>query len=303
LLGGGDRLFHEGLGDAFAVLRDDGAAAFRSHGPVGAATVALSAERGGRLTATDLDAYQVVVAPARTVPFAGHRVSARTDLLDLLGTLQRLPEGVGQLDVADRAVAWVRALIGPDHPFGTTNVCAVDADGDACAITTSLGLGAGDWVPGFGIHLNSMLGEGELMVGGLDPGHRVHSMMCPLVATDDAGLALVAGAAGGSRIRSGLVQTVTGVLAEGVHPVHAVDRPRLNPVLGDPVPGDPHGSTLPPLVHLEPGLPERVADALLGAGTRVHRWDGPSAYFGGVSMVGRGGAAADHRRDGAVAVP
>jgi gamma-glutamyltranspeptidase/glutathione hydrolase len=300
MLAGGQRLFHEGLAAAFAALRDEGPDAFRSRGPVGAATVALSAARGGRLTAADLDAYTVEVADARRVPFAGHVVCARTDLLDLLGTLARLPADIGRIGAAPRALAWVAALLGTEHPHGTTNVCAVDAQGDACAVTTSLGLGAGDWVPGFGIHLNSMLGEGELMVGGLDPGHRVHSMMCPVVAVDDGRLALVAGAAGGSRIRSALVQTLTGVLAEDVPPVAAVDRPRLNPVPGDPLPG---GGRKPPLVHVEPGFPADVVQALHAAGYRVHDWQEPSPYFGGVSMVGRGGPAADHRRDGAVALP
>ena len=35
----------------------------------------------------------------------------------------------------------------------------VDGDGNACVLTTSLGLGSGDWVPGLDLHLNSMLGE------------------------------------------------------------------------------------------------------------------------------------------------
>jgi gamma-glutamyltranspeptidase/glutathione hydrolase len=39
----------------------------------------------------------------------------------------------------------------------------VDAQGDGCVITTSLGLGSGVWVDGYGVHLNSMIGEGELV--------------------------------------------------------------------------------------------------------------------------------------------
>ena len=48
-------------------------------------------------------------------------------------------------------------------------------------ITTTLGLGAGVWLPGLGINLNSMLGEGELITDDLAPGERMSSMMCPLV--------------------------------------------------------------------------------------------------------------------------
>ena len=90
---------------------------------------------------------------------------------------------------------------------------AVDAQGDGCAITTSLGLGSGVWVPGYGVHLNSMMGEGELLRGLVAPGQRMGSMMSPLVALDDDGaLAALAGAAGGSRIRPALVQCLLRIL-------------------------------------------------------------------------------------------
>jgi gamma-glutamyltranspeptidase/glutathione hydrolase len=65
----------------------------------------------------------------------------------------------------------------------TTNISVVDPDGNACVVTTTLGLGAAVWLPGLGVHLNSMLGEGELIIGALPPGARMNSMMCPLVVT------------------------------------------------------------------------------------------------------------------------
>ena len=46
----------------------------------------------------------------------------------------------------------------------------MDAAGDAVVLTTSLGLGSGDWLPGLDLHLNSMLGEADLLVGELVPG-------------------------------------------------------------------------------------------------------------------------------------
>ena len=36
-------------------------------------------------------------------------------------------------------------------------------------LTTSLGLGSGDFVPGLDLHLNSILGEMDLIVGDLAP--------------------------------------------------------------------------------------------------------------------------------------
>lgn len=285
LLAPGDRLHHPGLSDALDLLVAEGAEAFYT-GHAAETMLGLVAERGGALTVADLSAYEVRVAPSRQVGFGRHLVHGRTDLLDLLGTLERLPEGLGELDDVARVEAWVRALMGPEHPWGTTNVCVVDEAGNACVVTTSLGLGSGDWLPGLGVHLNSMLGEGELMRGAHPPGSRVDSMMCPVVATNPAGLALAAGAAGGSRIRSAMVQVLTGVLAEGLTPAEAVERGRVNPVPG--------------VVHAEPGAPEPALEALEVAGLHVERWESQGAYFGGVSVVGRAGVAADPRRAGAV---
>jgi gamma-glutamyltranspeptidase/glutathione hydrolase len=295
LLVAGERLHHPGLDVAFEVLRDHGPAPFYT-GEVADVLLRTVAEGGGSLTDSDLRQYRVRVAPARAVPFAGGTVHGRTDLLDLLGTLAALPPDLGERDEPARVEAWVQALLGLSArptSTGTSNACATDAAGNACAVTTSLGLGSGDWVPGYGLHLNSMIGEGELMVGSGGPGTRVPSMMAPLVAADADGLTAVAGAAGGSRITSSLLQVLSGVLAEGVMPQVAVDRPRVHPMR----------TVDAALVHAEPGWDPAVLDRLTGAGLVLEQWSTPSAYFGGVSVIGRQGAAADPRRDGAVAHP
>lgn len=294
LLGPGERLKHPGLENAFAVLRDEGPAPFYT-GDIAHAMVELVSESGGALTADDLVAYRPEVTSARSVSFAGHTVHGRTDLLDLPGTLAALPADVGDRSPPERVQTWVRALLaghGPAEGTGTSNVCAVDDEGNACVITTSLGLGSGDWVPGYGLHLNSMIGEGELMVSGAGVGSRVPSMMSPVIATDAHGLSAAAGAAGGSRIRSAMIQVLTGVLAEGLEPSHAVQRARVHPV----------SSTDEVIAHVEPGLGEEVLSVLRADGLSVREWPDTSAYFGGVSVVARRGAAADPRRDGAVAM-
>lgn len=294
LLEAGERLWHPGLAAAFAVLRDEGPEPFYA-GEIGARMVAMVAGGGGALTHEDLRVYRPEVHRARRVRFAGAVLHGRTDLLDLMGTVTRLPTDIGAMSDVERARAWVRALLEPRHApgAGTSNVCAVDADGNGCVVTTSLGLGSGDWVPGYGLHLNSMMGEGELMAAGAAVGTRVPSMMAPVVASDADGLLAAAGAAGGSRIRSSMLQVLTGVLAEGRPPEQTVTRPRLHPVA--------ESDTV--LVHCEPGLPTTVLDALRADGLTVSEWDATSAYFGGVGVVTRRGAAADPRRDGAVAHP
>ena len=162
---------------------------------------------------------------------------------------------------------------------------AVDHQGDGCVITTSLGLGSGVWVDGYGVHLNSMIGEGELVRELIEPGQRMGSMMSPLVALDEAGqLAAIAGAAGGSRIRPALVQCVLRIL-RGEDPQHAIDAPRLN--------------ALPDLVRLEPGFAPEVVAALEADGP-VAVADHLDHYFGGVSALSPLGGGADPRRSGYV---
>ena len=183
--------------------------------------------------------------------------------------------------------AW--ALAGPDRQGDTTNITVVDGAGAAVVLTTSLGLGSGDWLPGLDLHLNSMLGEADLLVGELVPGQRMASMMAPTLVFDRDGLALAAGAAGGTRLRSALVQVVTGVLDEGLSARDAVERPRLH-AAGD-------------VVHLEPGFPGEVEQELEQAGFAVRRWPARHHFFGGVSAVSRTGAAGDPRRSGAAQHP
>jgi gamma-glutamyltranspeptidase/glutathione hydrolase len=111
------------------------------------------------------------------------------------------------------------------------------------------------------------------------------SMMCPLVVVDDDGdLVLAAGSAGASRIRTALVDTLLGVLVDGLDVESAIERPRFH-VADDSV-------------HAELGYPEDELAALADAGYTVNRWDHISHYFGGVSAVGHAGAAGDPRRGG-----
>jgi gamma-glutamyltranspeptidase/glutathione hydrolase len=111
------------------------------------------------------------------------------------------------------------------------------------------------------------------------------SMMAPSLAFDADGLALAVGAAGGTRLRTALALVLAGILDERLAPQAAVDRPRFHP----------SGLT----VNAEPGVDAEALASLEAAGRTVRRWPGLHHYFGGVSAIGRGGAAADARRSGA----
>lgn len=286
LLGAGDPLRHPDHHQAYELLARDPTAFYRGE----YAEALLGAVGGGSaLAQADLDAYVVEVNRPATARFDAFDVYARgDDLDDVLGTLERAGRDVPgdpHTDLAS-ALGLVEALRAPDRRAETTNLVAVDGRGDACVITTSLGLGSGVWVPGFGVHLNSMLGEGELVRAVLEPGVRMGSMMSPLVAVDDDGrLRAAAGAAGGSRIRPALVQTLLAML-RGSAPQAAINAPRL--------------TALPELVRLEPGFDAAVVRGLQNAGIATAVADALDPYFGGVSAVGPQGGGADPRRSGAV---
>ena len=278
LLGTGDVLRQPGLVSALELVRDEGAASVYS-GSIAAALLALVRERGGAITEADLRGYRAAWLEPSWVELAGRRVATRGGLSGVPETLALLESGDDLLGALERGAA----AVGGGH---TTNLTVVDGDGNACVVTTSLGLGSGDWLPGLDLHLNSMLGETDLIREPLVPGDRMASMMAPTLVLDDAGLELAAGAAGGTRLRTALVGVLSAVLREGLTPQAAIDRPRFHPA------GD--------VVNAEPGVDEAFLAALEADGRTVRRWPALHHYFGGVSAVGRAGAGADPRRSGAV---
>src|SRR6266516_2051129 len=156
LLAAGDRLVQPGLVAALGALADDPHSVYR--GSLAEALLALCDERGGLVTRTDLDAYDSQWSDPIDVPYLEGGLLTRAGLSGLPETVPRLPRlaGVGE---TERVLALVDVLEAPSLGGGdTTNVTVVDGDGNACVLTTSLGLGSGDFLPGLDLHLNSMLG-------------------------------------------------------------------------------------------------------------------------------------------------
>jgi gamma-glutamyltranspeptidase/glutathione hydrolase len=282
-LSGGDLLFHPGLADALSGLAEEGPSIFYT-GSYADLLVETVREAGGSLGPRDLAGYRVVETPVDHAMLGGHHVRARHDLSRTVDTIAGLPADLGRPSRAP-AVATALRDQGKQKIGDTTNVSVVDAEGNACVITTTLGLGSGVWLPGLGVHLNSMLGEGELLTENLAPGRRMPSNMCPMVVVDPSGhLAVAVGSAGASRIRTALVDTLLGVLVDGLDMESAIGRPRLH-VAGD-------------TAHVEPGYRRDELAMLAGAGWRINEWPRLDHYFGGVTAVGRYGAAGDPRRAG-----
>jgi gamma-glutamyltranspeptidase / glutathione hydrolase len=283
LLESGERLEQPGLVAALEAVAEEGASTVY-RGSIGEALLELIDERGGLVTRRDLVSYEAEWSRPVEFTYGDARLWTRRGLSDVPSALARLPH-LRRASEPERALAFARALDGAESEGHTTNLVTADFEGDVCVLTTSLGLGSGDFLPGLDLHLNSMLGERDLIRRPLEPGERMDSMMSPSLAQGDSGLVLAAGAAGGTRLRSALVQVVAGVLDEGLGAGEAVGRPRLHPA----------GR----VVHLEPGFEERTIQRLEHEGYEPRPWQAPHHYFGGVSVITRSGAAGDPRRSGA----
>jgi gamma-glutamyltranspeptidase / glutathione hydrolase len=285
LLEAGERLEQPGLVRALELVAEEGARS-AYEGTIADALLGLLEERDGVVTRADLEAYEAVWRDPAELAYAGTRFLTRAGLAPVGPALQRLPV-LRELGEPERTLALLDAL-DPEAAGGgtdTTNLVAVDGEGSACVLTTSLGLGSGDWLPGLDLHLNSMLGEVDLVVAPLEPGARMVSMMAPSLALDRQGPVLAIGSAGGTRLRTALVTVAAAILDEQLEPQAAVDRPRIHRAAE--------------VVNAEPGVDESALVELESRGLVVRRWRARHHYFGGVSLVATAGPAADSRRSGA----
>jgi gamma-glutamyltranspeptidase / glutathione hydrolase len=287
LLSDGEALHQPGLVRALELLRDEGPDSVYE-ATIAESILRLCAERGGLVTRDDLERYEALWTEPLELEFAATRFLTRGGLSGVRETLARLSPLRDRAE-PERVAALVDAFADDDGAeTHTTNLVTADRDGNACVFTTSLGLGSGDWLPGLDLHLNSMLGEVDLVRGRLEPGDRMASMMAPSLALRDGGPVLAIGAAGGTRLRTALVGVAAGILDEGLAPQAAVDRPRLHPVRG--------------VVNAEPGIDHDALERLEGHGWTIRSWPERHHYFGGVSLIAPSGPAADPRRSGAARV-
>jgi gamma-glutamyltranspeptidase/glutathione hydrolase len=276
----GDALEQPGLVATLEALAEEGATSVYT----GSLAEALLEIDGVALTARDLRDYRPRWRDPVLVSMHEYRIATRGGLSGLPELLPRLPRLAG-LSPTERVLALVSALEtaaeGAEH---TTNMVAVDAQGQACVLTHSLGVGAGMWLPEFDTQLNNLLGESEIFDGEKRPGERLESRMAPTLAFDAEGLALAIGSAGSTRLRTAMATVLAGVLDEGLEPEAAVALPRVHPTRE--------------IIEAEPGVDEVALAELESHGRIVRRWDRFHHYFGGVSCVGRTGAAGDPRRSG-----
>ena len=136
----------------------------------------------------------------------------------------------------------------PGKPAGTdqletTHYSVVDAEGNAVAVTYTLngGYGNGITVPGLGFLLNNemddfaakpgtpnMFGLVQGETNAIQPGKRPLSSMTPTIVLKDGRLFMTAGAPGGSRISTAVLQVILNVVDFGMNVQDAVDAPRVH---------------------------------------------------------------------------
>ena len=309
----GDVVTDPELADALDRFGAEGPAHFYT-GDVAAAVVDEVRVQGGLLGKADLAGYEVLRRDPVHVPYrdavvctnpppsAGGVLVGRAlaeldarpgppDAPALIAAMaaaerERTPEFLAGLSSATHA--------GANRLGSTTHVSVLDADGWACAVTTSNGEGSGVVVPGTGVHLNNVLGEEDLSPLGFHtqpPGSRLPSMMAPTVVLHEGAARLVVGSAGSNRIRSALLQVIVNVVDRGLAAQAAVDAPRVHYA--------PEG------LFAEPGIP---TEDLAATGLPVTLFRDANLYFGGCQAAvrdpatGRRSGGADPRRGGGVAV-
>jgi gamma-glutamyltranspeptidase / glutathione hydrolase len=179
----------------------------------------------------------------------------------------------------------------------TTQVCVVDGGGNAVSLTHTLGASSGVVTPGLGFTYNNYLNCFDPRPGrvnSLAAGKTRVTMMVPTLLFRGDSLEVVAGAPGGTRIVTGVLQALLNLLDHGMSPVEAVSAPRV----------DFQGEA----VQAELRIPAEVLDGLLSLGYPVNRRPiGYDPYFAKVQLIHRAEdgtlrGASDPRGDGGIAL-
>lgn len=201
---------------------------------------------------------------------------------------------LAQITPSEAAVARVRSTsdtatdaLSEDSSF-TSHLSIVDADGNAVAMTTTVGVLFGSGVWSDGVWLNSVGRNFDARTRGTD--RYSNSTMAPTIFLEGGKVRLVVGAAGSQYIQPATTQVSVRMLIFGEDPAMALAAPRLHPTWTSRE------------VEVEPGFTPAVYSALVARGFNPLSRVG-DILFGGVHAVyvtsdGRRIGAADHRRDG-----
>ncbi|MBX3230008.1 MAG: gamma-glutamyltransferase [Labilithrix sp.] len=192
------------------------------------------------------------------------------------------------------ARAKARSLLG-----STTQISAIDEEGNAVSLTLTNGEGSGHVLRGTGMMANNILGEEDLHPRGFHedaPGTAINTMMAPAILSRGADRVAL-GSGGSNRLRTAILQTIVGLVEHGVSPAEAVHAPRLHVEI-DRASGEPK------LAFEAAGMAPDVVQALKDAYPFAPAvFEAPNLYFGGVHCAlridGSFEGVGDARRGGA----
>lgn len=201
----------------------------------------------------------------------------------------------------------------PCRAQGTTSFVVADADGNAVAVTQTLGTWGGNFYvsPGLGFLYNDKLTSYSTDVNGYGarmPFARHGSSLSPTLVTtgtgSDARAVLAIGAAGNAWINSAVYQGVVGVLDWGLTPQQALEQPRFLPSQRASTRAGTNSAAREFVISIEDGIRPDVLQRLEAMG---HNFDKISlrgelrmGYGAAIGIRdGKVSAGADPRRSGA----
>ncbi len=191
---------------------------------------------------------------------------------------QLSPDGLAA--ARSRITALARPATRPQggHSGDTSYVCAVDGNGNAVSLMTSIsglfgsGLVAGDT----GVLLNNRAAQFSSQPGhpnALAPGHRPRHSILPAMVLRDGLPEFVMGVIGGNAHPQGLTQILVNALDLGMNPQQAVDAPRFKLVMQSGA------------VHIDPQFNPDVGHELVARGHQLGDSYGFVGFKGGAQMV------------------
>jgi gamma-glutamyltranspeptidase/glutathione hydrolase len=157
----------------------------------------------------------------------------------------------------------------------TTHVSVLDADGNAVAMTHSLGMVSGAATEGLGFFYNGAMGVFDPRPGhaaSIAPGKRRYTSACPTFVFDGETPSMVVGAPGGAHIVNAVLQTILNVLDFRMPMSEAVSSPRF--------------SATSDKIDVTNRIPRQVTNALASDGYEIVR-SFKSYDFAEVHAVGR----------------
>lgn len=282
-------------------------------GEIGRRVADDSREHGGFIRRSDMEAYEATWVDPVEIEAYGQRIFLPNGpsvggavmallILELQNNGNRWIDAITKIrkscSTPQEIIQTVKRVL-PHLPFdfrssigtfmGTSHFNIVDRDGNAIALSTTIGEGSGYSIPGTQMHMNNMLGEPYLLPQGphsWTPNVRLNSMMTPLMVFENKDFRYAGGSGGAGRIPYMIAQVIDYLFNADLELRDATNSGRMHIHNGE--------------LHLEYDLKRTLSAHSIPE----KHWDYRSLFFGGVhsihvnDTIGLTEAAGDPRRSG-----